>query len=67
VVDQHEGSACLANFPHGVQAGTSGADDGNVGLDFRFHGKRLSVAVSKFEDYTWLQFRPFFRVDRRST
>jgi hypothetical protein len=47
VIDQHEGSTGLANFPHGVQAGTAGADNGNVGLNFRFHGKRLSAAATR--------------------
>jgi hypothetical protein len=47
VIDQHEGPTGLAHFPHGVQAGTAGADDGNVGLNFWFHDKRLSAEASQ--------------------
>jgi hypothetical protein len=44
VVDQDEGATGLARFSQGVQACGAGADDGYVGSNFRFHGKKLSSA-----------------------
>jgi hypothetical protein len=39
LINQHKGTASPEHFPQGAQTGATGPNNGDIDLDFGFHGK----------------------------